>query len=169
MTAPNLEVSVWVRLMKAHGLMLRAVRRGVGPGLTLPQFDVMAQIARSRDGLTTAELSRRLLVTAGNLTGVIGRMEQDGLVTREAHERDRRASRIRLTPAGRRLLRRTLPRHTRDIHALMRGVPRADLRRLRSLLGRLSRTLENGAAPGADGVPPAPPRHTTPTTRRRDA
>jgi len=141
----HLELSVWVRLMKAHGLMLRAARRGVAPSLTLPQFDVMAQCARSKSGLTASELSRRLLVTAGNLTGVIDRLDKDGLVTREAHERDGRASRIRLTPSGRRMMRRALPRHARDIAGVLRGVPRDDLKRLRALLARLSHALEEGA------------------------
>ena len=141
-TAERLEVSVWVRLMKAHGLILRAARTRIGPDLTLAQFDVMAQLARTPRGTTSTALSRHLLVTAGNLTGIIDRLERDGLVTRTTLENDRRSVRIRLSPAGRRLMARVLPRHTRDIAQLMSGVPRADLEKLRSLLGRLTLALD---------------------------
>jgi DNA-binding MarR family transcriptional regulator len=146
--AERLELSVWVRLMKAHGLILRAARSRIGPDLTLAQFDVMAQLARVPRGLTAAALSRHLLVTAGNLTGIVDRLERDGLVTRTAHESDRRSVRIRLSPAGKRLMGRILPRHRRDIAALLSGVPKTDLAKLRSLLGRLAGALDETGAAG---------------------
>ena len=65
----RLELSVWVRLMKAHGLILRAARARVGPDLTLPQFDVMAQLARAPRGLTPAELSRPDTIYASAYAG----------------------------------------------------------------------------------------------------
>ena len=141
MSAPadrRIGLSVWLRLMKAHGLILREARRSVEPDLTLPQFDVMAQIAREPDGISLVELSRRLLVSAGNVTGIVDRLRRGGLVTREAHESDGRATRIRLTARGRRRMAELLPRHARDIEALFEGVARSDLRRLRDLLGRLA-------------------------------
>ena len=66
-----LAVSVWVRLLKAHGLVLRQVRRRVPEGLTLPQFDVLVQLHRSDEGMSPGELTRVLLVTAGNVTGIV--------------------------------------------------------------------------------------------------
>jgi DNA-binding MarR family transcriptional regulator len=144
MSAPadgRIGLSVWLRLMKAHGLILREARRSVEPALTLPQFDVMAQIAREPDGIPLVELSRRLLVSAGNVTGIVERLRRGGLVTREAHESDRRSTRIRLTAAGRRRMAALLPRHARDIEALFEGVARSDMHRLRDLLGRLADTL----------------------------
>jgi len=140
--AERLEISVWVRLMKTHGLILRAARARIGPDLTLPQFDVMTQLARAPRGVTATVLSRHLLVTAGNLTGIVDRLERDGLVKRTAHESDRRSVRIRLSPAGRRMMGRVLPRHRRDIAALLSGVPKADLEKLRALLGRLAGALD---------------------------
>jgi DNA-binding MarR family transcriptional regulator len=136
-----LGLSVWLRLMKAHNLILREARRSVGSRLTLPQFDVMAQLARRPEGMTFVELSRHLLVSAGNLTGIVDRLERERLVTREAHESDRRATRIRLTAAGRRRIAAVLPRHARDIESLFSGMPRGDVQRLRALLGRLTHTL----------------------------
>ncbi|HKY32895.1 MAG TPA: MarR family transcriptional regulator [Candidatus Polarisedimenticolia bacterium] len=141
-------MSVWLRLMKAHNLLLREARRGLPAGMTLPQFDVMAQLAREPLGLTSVQLSRRLLVSAGNLTGIVDRLEREGLARRAAHASDRRATLVRLTPAGRRRIGRILPRHVRGIEDLLAEVPRADLQALRELLGRLCVTLETGPPPG---------------------
>lgn len=143
----SLGLSLWLRLMKAHNLILKEARRSVEPAVTLPQFDVMAQLSRHPGGMTFVELSRRLLVSAGNLTGIVARLERDGLVARAAHESDRRARRIRLTAAGRRKLAALLPRHAHDIESALRALPRGEIRRLRDLLGRLNQALEGPAAP----------------------
>ena len=140
--AVQLAVSVWVRLLKAHGLMLREVRRRVPETLTLPQFDVLAQLHRRPQGMTPRELTLELLVTAGNLTGVIARLRRLGLVERQPVPGDRRAVRIRLTERGRRVMRRAIPRHRRDVRRLLAHVPAPDLARLRDLLGTMSRALE---------------------------
>lgn len=137
-----LALSVWVRLLKAHGLALREVRRRVPEGLTLPQFDVLGQLHRHREGMTPGELTRALLVTAGNVTGIVGRLVAMDLVERQPVPGDRRAVRIRLTARGRRLMRHAIPLHRRDVAALLSGVSPADLGRLRGLLGRLGRALE---------------------------
>ena len=74
---------VWIRLVKCHGLVMREVRRRVAQSeTTLPQFDVLAQLLRHPQGMTSTELSRVLLVTAGNLTGIVDRLEGRELVTR---------------------------------------------------------------------------------------
>jgi DNA-binding MarR family transcriptional regulator len=140
-----LAASVWVRLLKAHGLALRRVRRLVPGGLTLPQFDVLVQLHRRPDGMTPGELTRALLVTAGNVTGIVSRLVAMYLAGRHPVPGDRRAVRVSLTTRGRRLMRRAIPRHRRDVAALLAGVSPADLERLRHLLGRLGRALE--AAP----------------------
>jgi len=144
--APGL--SVWVRLIKAYNLVLREARRSLGARLTLPQFDVMAQLARRPGGMTSVELSRHLLVSAGNLTGIVDRLAREGLVAREAHESDRRATRIRLTPAGRRRIASLMPRHARDIESLFRAMPPGEVRQLRELLGNLVRALDPAEASG---------------------
>lgn len=138
----GLALSVWVRLLKAHGLALRQVRRRVPEGLTLPQFDVLVQLHRREEGMTPGELTRALLVTAGNVTGIVARLVDMDLAERHPVPEDRRAVRVRLTPRGRRLMRRVIPRHRHDVAALLSGVSPADLGRLRDLLGRLGRTLE---------------------------
>jgi DNA-binding MarR family transcriptional regulator len=135
-----------VRLLKAHGLMLREVRRRVPVSLTLPQFDVLAQLYRRDEGMTPGELTRELLVTAGNVTGIVDRLVRLGLSERRPVPHDRRAVRVRLTARGQRLMRRIIPRHRRDVAILLARVPSDELARLRDLLGSLARSLEEDAA-----------------------
>jgi DNA-binding MarR family transcriptional regulator len=138
----QLAVSVWVRLLKTHALILREVRRRVPETLTLPQFDVLAQLHRTSDGMMPRELTRELLVTAGNLTGVISRLAALGLVERRPVQGDRRAVRIRLTPRGRRAMERAIPRHRKDVQRLLSHVASRDLGRLGDLLASVSGGLE---------------------------
>jgi DNA-binding MarR family transcriptional regulator len=135
-----------VRLLKAHGLMLREVRRRVPVSLTLPQFDVLAQLYRRDEGMTPGELTRELLVTAGNVTGIVDRLVRLGLAERRPVPHDRRAVRVRLTARGQKLMRRIIPRHRRDVAVLLARVPADELARLRDLLGSLARSLEEDAA-----------------------
>lgn len=138
----RLAASVWVRLLKAHGLLLREVRRSVPGRLTLPQFDVLAQLHRRPPGMTPGELTRALLVTAGNVTGIVDRLVRRGLAERRPVPEDRRAVRVRLTARGQRTIARAFPRHRQDLARLLAGVPAGELARLRDLLGRVGRALE---------------------------
>ena len=140
-----LAVAAWVRLLKAHGLVLRALRRRSPAELTLPQFDALAQLARRPEGMRSSELTRELLVTAGNVTGLVARLARLGLVERHAEPHDRRAVRIRLTPRGRQVVGKALPRHRREVAHLFAGLPERDLATLRELLGRLTDSLEKTA------------------------
>ena len=142
----HLAVSTWLRLLHGYALIERELRRAVAEHCTFPQFDVLNQLERERDGLTFVELSRRLLVTAGNLTGIVDRLQTEGLVRRAVHPSDRRAFRLTLTPKGRRLVRRAQGRHHRALTALLAGVPDRDLRVLRRLLDRLRSSASSRAA-----------------------
>ena len=139
---PALALSVWLRLLKAHGLLLREVRRLVPEGLTLPQFDVLAQLDRRPEGMTPKELTRELLVTAGNVTGIVERLAQQGLVRREPVPEDRRTVRIRLTPEGRRRNAEALPAHRLALGRLLVDVPPSTLVALREALGGFLQVLE---------------------------
>ncbi len=141
----RLALSVWVRLLKAHGLLLRELRRRVPDALTLPQFDVLAQLYRSEEGMTPGGLTRELLVTAGNVTGIVERLSSLELVERHPVPGDRRAVRLRLTVKGRKLMRRAIPRHRRDVGTLFAPLAEAELARLRDLLGTLNQRLEERA------------------------
>jgi len=142
----HLAVSTWLRLLHGYALIERELRHAVAEHCTFPQFDVLNQLERERDGLTFVELSRRLLVTAGNLTGIVDRLHAEGLVRRAVHPADRRAFRLTLTPKGRRLVRRAQGRHHRALTALLAGVPDRDLRGLRRLLDRLRASASSRVA-----------------------
>lgn len=147
-------MSLWLRLLKTHNLILREVRQGLPPGITLPQFDVLAQLARSPDGLTFRELSRHLLVSAGNITGIVDRLEKEGLVRREVVAHDRRSFRIRMTSTGSRRIAALVPRHKRDLERILSPVPARTQENLRRLLARAARLIEarSAAHPGEGGA-----------------
>ena len=134
------DLSLWVRLLESHNLMLAHVRKRLADRSTLPRFDLLANLARE-DGQTLAALSRRMLVTAGKLTGLVDRAERDGVVERRADPRDRRLSRVYLTPSGRELVRGLLPAHAAHIAELLRGLEASDRRELRRILGKLRDSL----------------------------
>jgi DNA-binding MarR family transcriptional regulator len=93
---------LWIRILRAARAIEAAVRERlrVEFGVTLPQFDVMAALERKPDGMTMTELSRFLMVSNGNVTGIIDRLVKDRLVARESTAGDRRAIVVRLTRHG---------------------------------------------------------------------
>jgi DNA-binding MarR family transcriptional regulator len=143
MRASREAAALWIRLAKCYGLVLNAVRRSERTRpVTLSQFDVLAQLHRKPEGMTAGELSRALLVTAGNTTGLVARLQRQGLVTwREARE-DRRVKRIRLTAAGRRTAGREVLHHERLLGRIFQRVPRRGRRDLQRGLERLRTALE---------------------------
>jgi DNA-binding MarR family transcriptional regulator len=145
----HLPVSVWLRLMKCHNIIARELRKQVERDglITLPQFDVLVQLSRQGEGLSFVELSRKLLVTSGNLTGIIDRLERDSFVAREPDASDRRVVRIRLTEKGSELIARLVPEHVKQIESVFGHIPAKDLRQLRLLLGKLRTVL-----PDASGI-----------------
>lgn len=135
-----------VRLATCTNLLMRESRKRIAErwSLTLPQFDVLAELARAgRDGFTFVELSRLLLVTSGNLTGIVDRLEAQGLVKRQPGQHDRRIVRVKLTPKGRAMTRRMLPRLAVDIADILSFFPREAMLQLTDLLGRLREGLRH--------------------------
>jgi DNA-binding MarR family transcriptional regulator len=165
----TLAASTWLRLMKVHNLILARARRSLAGRCTLPQFDVLAQIDRSEDGLTFRELARHLLVSAGNLTVIVRRLEREGLVRREVVESDRRSYRIVLTPGGRRFIRALIPRHRRDLDRILGEIPGPVLRALRRRLGETAVFLEGASREGARDPQPRSEEDVALLGRRRRA
>jgi len=97
------ELRLWLRLLTCTQLVEKQVRASLRERFdtTLPRFDLMAQLERAPDGLRMNELSRRLMVTGGNVTGITDQLVAEDLVERTDVEGDRRAWRVRLTPKGR--------------------------------------------------------------------
>jgi len=146
------DVSLWVRLLESHNLMLGEIRRRLADAATMPRFDLLANL-ESEDGQTLAALSRRMLVTAGNLTGLVDRAERDGVVERRADPRDRRLSRVFLTPKGRALITGLLPSHADHVGELVSGLDAGERRELRRLLGKLRDSLVSQVEPPSKEAP----------------
>lgn len=93
---------LWLRLLRTSRAIEGQLRERLRTGfaITLPQFDVMAALARKDSGMTMTELSRQLMVSNGNVTGIIDRLAAEKLVVREAPASDRRSYIVRLTPKG---------------------------------------------------------------------
>ena len=103
---------------------------------TLPRFDVLAALWRKRDGVTMSELSRMLLVSNGNATAVVDRLESDGLCKREAEDGDRRRIRVRLTPEGVASFEAMASGHEAEVNAIFAELTDEDLDTMRDILTR---------------------------------
>jgi DNA-binding MarR family transcriptional regulator len=134
---------LWLRLLTCTLMIERDIKARLRRrfSITLPRFDLLAQLERHPAGLKMSDLSRRLMVTGGNVTGLTDQLVAEGLVERHAVPQDRRAFLVRLTPAGRKAFLAMAGEHERWIADLMDGVPDAERRRLYALLGRLKRSL----------------------------
>lgn len=145
----HLDVRIWLRLLTCTNLIEGRVRRRLREefDFTLPRFDLLAQLDRADTGLTMGELSRRLMVSNGNVTGLIDRLVGEGLVARKPSPDDRRAQMVTLTPAGRRAFDAMWPQHQRWINAMLSGLDRGEMEALFALLGKLKQSL--AAADGA--------------------
>jgi DNA-binding MarR family transcriptional regulator len=142
-------VRTHLRIATCYNLLMREARQRVVNrwNLTLPQFEVLAELARAdAGGFTFVELSRLLLVTSGNLTGIVDRLEDQRLVARQPDAKDRRVIRVALTDKGRRVTEHMLPAHAADIEEILSFMPRAALTQLSELLGRLRDGLHARAA-----------------------
>lgn len=141
----RLDLKVWLRLLTCSNLVERALRQGLREqfDITLPRFDIMSQLARAPEGLTMGELSRRLMVSNGNVTGLIDRLVGEGLVDRRPAAHDRRAQMVRLTEAGASAFRDMVPAHAGLVKQLFQGVDRRDLGELHTLLGHLKESLQD--------------------------
>ena len=143
----KLELRVWLRLLTCASLIERRVRAGLREefDVTLPRFDVLAQLDRAPDGLSMGELSDRLMVSNGNVTGLVDRLVEEGLISRTPSATDRRQSRVRLTTSGKRAFDAMTPQHERWIDDMMAGLSRGEMAQLLELLAKLKHSVVNGA------------------------
>jgi DNA-binding MarR family transcriptional regulator len=134
---------LWLRLLTCTALVEQSVRALLRDrfDITLPRFDLMAQLERSPKGLQMGELSRRMMVTGGNVTGITNQLVSEGLVERQQQSRDRRACTVRLTRKGRRAFNLMASEHERWIEEIMGGLSQHDQANLHSLLGRLKSSV----------------------------
>ncbi len=136
-------LKLWLRLLACTTRVENVIRQRLRSefGTTLPRFDLMAQLDRESAGLSMGELSARLMVTGGNVTGIVDQLEGEGFVVREDHPNDRRAYRVRLTAAGRRHFRRMAAVHETWIVELFDGWNAAQKTQVHELLATLKQHL----------------------------
>jgi DNA-binding MarR family transcriptional regulator len=143
------DLRLWLRLLSCATLIETEIRRRFRErlGTTLPRFDLMAQLDREPDGLKLGEISRRMMVSNGNVTALATSLVADGWVERRAHATDRRAQYLTLTPHGRFLFGRQSAAHEGWIAELFAGISSRDRAALHRLLGvvknRVRRELED--------------------------
>lgn len=135
-------LKMWIRLLgvtrAAEGELREYLR--VNHDTTLPRFDVLAALWRRREGVTMSELSRMLLVSNGNATTVVDRLEKDGLVRRTPSETDRRTVYVGLTPEGLAQFEGLAADHEAEVNRLFEGLGEADLDALTDILKRMGKT-----------------------------
>ena len=141
----KLELRLWLRMLTCVNGISGEIRRNLRRDfkVTLPQFDMLAQLQREPDGLRLGELSRRMMVTNGNLTGLVDNLVAAGFVVREAVPGDRRVQLIRMTKAGATLFAHMAATHERWLVELLQDVDRATLGALITSLGLVKRSINS--------------------------
>ena len=129
---------LWLRLFTCSQLVERAIRVRLRREFrtTLPRFDFLAQLERHPEGLKMGELSKRLMVTGGNITGLTDQLVREGLVRRQPISGDRRAFAVQLTLRGKRVFDSMASAHEQWVVHLLAGLTVAERRSLYALLGR---------------------------------
>jgi len=140
-------IRLWLRMLATNRLIETRTRRLLQEryDTTLPRFDLMAQLERAPGGLRMNELSKRMMVTGGNVTGITDLLEREGLVERGADPDDRRAILVRLTGAGRRGFATMAAEHERWIVEAFNELTGREMATMATLLARLKahvRSLE---------------------------
>ena len=140
----RLSVRLWLRMLACTTRIEQDIRRRLREefSTTLPRFDVLAQLHRSPGGLTMSGLSERLMVSAGNITGLVARLADEGLVERATHPEDGRVQVVRMTEDGREAFERMTPAHAAWVTELFEGLSEAEAQSLYNALGYLKTHLE---------------------------
>jgi DNA-binding MarR family transcriptional regulator len=132
------DLRLWLRLLTCTTLIETEIRRRLRRefAVTLPRFDLMAQLEKAGDGMTLGEVSRRMMVSNGNVTGLVEALVAQGLVERAADPSDRRATLIRLSAEGRRDFGRMARAHQAWIAEIFAGLAASETDALMALLSR---------------------------------
>ena len=142
LTAPGISkdskerLRLWIRLLRASRTIEAELRERLKKEFdtTLPRFDVLAALYRVPEGMLMSDLSRFLLVSNGNVTGIIDRLVSEGLVARARRNGDRRTSMVRLTEEGTRSFAGIAAAHERWVGELLADVTDDDTKRLSAML-----------------------------------
>jgi DNA-binding MarR family transcriptional regulator len=147
---------LWLRLLSCSTEIENEIRRRLREhvGMTLSRFDYLAQLHRAPEGLRMSQLSQRLMVTGGSVTGLTDELVRQGHVVREGDPQDRRSHRVMLTPAGRAAIEAAAGIHEQWVVELFGTLSAQDRTQLLQLLGRLRAQLSQALHP-AEATPAA--------------
>ncbi len=136
-------LKLWLRMLSCTTKIEAEIRSRLRTefGITLPRFDLMAQLERHPEGLRMGELSKRMMVTGGNVTGITDQLEQENLVVRVPDPKDGRAFSVKLTPAGRKAFAEMAEVHERWVAELLQDISQEDKGQLIELLSRMKGQL----------------------------
>jgi len=146
---------LWLRLLSCTVRVENRVRSGLRQefATTLPRFDLMAQLERYPAGLRMSELSKRLMVSGGNVTGITDQLEREGFVVRTLDRGDRRAIAVKLTPAGLKRFREMAASHEQWIVELLGGLSPEEKQTMLGTLSKLKSHLSAVSAPASSRKP----------------
>ncbi len=160
-------VRLWLRLLSLHNLVDGELRRRLQEqfSCTLPQFDVLSELERAGEPQTMSQVSRQLMVSNGNLTGVVDRLLREGQVRREENPVDRRVQLISLTDAGRTRFQTMATAHAAWLEELFGNLARADLDAAVDDIHALRDLVRERHAPASKPATRTPARGPTPRPR----
>lgn len=132
-------LKLWLRMLSCTVMIEGEIRNRLRNefGITLPRFDLMAQLERHPEGLRMGELSKRMMVTGGNITGITDQLEQEQLVVRVADSKDRRAYSVKLTPAGHQAFAQMAGVHEAWVAELLSGLSAEEKNQMINLLAQV--------------------------------
>jgi DNA-binding MarR family transcriptional regulator len=138
------ELRIWLRLFASTTLIENEIRSRLRErfAFTLPRFDLLAQLDRADDGISLGEVSRRLMVSAANITSIVEKLVEDGYITRSPSHTDRRTQIIRMTHAGRSAFRSMAEAHSEWITEFLSDLSADDMALLNAGLTRLKQAVQ---------------------------
>ncbi len=136
-------IKLWLRLLTCSSLIESRLRTALRENFdtTLPRFDFLAQLERAPDGLTMGELSGRMMVSGGNVSGIATQLVNEGLVERSPLPDNRRTVLVKLTPKGMRVFRRMAEEHEQWVIAMLGHLNAKEVDKLMALLSRVKQGL----------------------------
>lgn len=136
---------LWLQLITLTTVVEKKIRRNFKTEFetTLPRFDIMATLERSGQKMTMGELTKRLLVSKGNVTGVVASLEKQGLLKRERDLDDKRTHYLSLTVKGRREFEAQAKAHQGWVNDYFSGMEMGELSVMVEQLSRLKETISH--------------------------
>ena len=144
------ELRLWLRLLTCSTLVETEIRRRLREqfDVTLPRFDLMAQLERAPDGMTLGDISKRMMVSNGNVTPLVERLVESGHIVRSSPPNDRRVQIIALTKAGRTAFAEMARQHEAWIADMFEGLNTKDVEALLKALAKLKVSVQSATRNG---------------------